>query len=224
MGIEDTKNVKIAIVDDHQLFLTGLALVIQDMEGRFEVTTFEAPLELLDAIQRGEVFDLVLCDLIMNTMNGLAFIAALRSASSIPVLMLSGINTAPPIEEMRALGAQGFVHKSIDNDGLSNAIQTILYGNDYFANPQLDDAKPHSAVYGDTERHEYSDTDTVPILTVRQLEVLQLISGGASNSEIATQLSISPNTVKSHLKQLFDVLQVNKRTACVRAAQNYGLI
>lgn len=222
--MEDRSYVKIALVDDHRLFLNGLSLVIEDMEQSFDVAVFEAPLELIEAIENGKSFDLILCDLVMNAMNGLAFVAALRTHSSIPVLMLSGINTAPPVEEMKRLGAQGFVHKSIDNDSLLIAIQTILKGGEYFPDMPRESDAPSTVCFGDTERIELLDSDAIPNLTARQVEVLQLISGGASNSEISQELSISENTVKSHIKQLFDLLQVNKRTACVRAAQSYGLI
>jgi len=215
---------KIAVVDDHQLFLDGISLIVDNMNARFTVTSYPDPLKMLKAIENGEDFDLIICDLIMTSMNGLAFVGVLRSQSKIPVLMLSGISTAPPIDEMRRLGAQGFIHKSADNETLTAAVTEVLAGQEYFADIAGPDGQVAVEQFGDSARIDENRESAMPQLTERQLEVLKLISQGASNKDIATQLEISENTVKSHLKLIFEELQVNKRTACVRAATTLGLI
>lgn len=71
---------------------------------------------------------------------------------------------------------------------------------------------------------EENQKDELRQLSARQIEIMRLIANGYANKEIARSLTISENTVKTHLKQIFRELGVNKRTACVRKAQALGLI
>ena len=213
----------VAVVDDHRLFLMGFSLLLERLDTSCTVESFDTPAELLKAIDAGRRFDLVICDLLMGGMNGLAFTAALRARHRVPVLMISGINTPPPLDEMRQLDAQGFVHKSCDDDILIEAIETVLAGGTYFTDAGESGAVARPAVFGNVP-DEIGDGAVVPVLTARQMEILRLISGGAANKEIARALSISENTVKTHLRQIFELLRVNKRTACVRAAQSLGIL
>lgn len=222
MNSRETDLLKIAVIDDHRLFLAGFTLLLEQFDKPFVVTPFGEPVSLLRSLDDGLIFDLIICDLVMPSMNGLAFAQALRDQSSVPLMILSGINTYPPISEMKQLGVSGFVHKSADDAVLLAAIQTILAGKTSFPDAGEAGAEAPDSNFGDVV--EPYEVESVPVLTPRQIEVLQLISNGASNAEISASLGISANTVKSHLRQIFDLLQVNKRTACVRAAQAFGLI
>lgn len=214
----------IAVVDDHRLFLNGLVMMIENAPGTNVVAAFECPLQLIDALDRGDRFDLIICDLIMSRMNGLALVDAIRRYHQVPVLMLSGINAAPPIPEMRKLGVVGFVHKSATDEILFEAIEHALAGKQYF--PADCGGEAEGRADGDFGRQVElaGDAGSIPTLSSRQMEVLKLLAGGATNSEIAAQLGISENTVKSHLRAIFDALRVTKRTACVRAARSLGVI
>ncbi len=216
---------QIAILDDHRMFLDGLTLMVQGERKDYEVSGFSEPLTLLEKIELGDRWDIIICDLIMNQMNGLAFVAAVCShTKNMPILVLSGINTAPPLDEIRRLGAKGFVHKSSDNKVLLEAIEAILAGNSFFP---ADNGEPAQSGTIDEKRvsgARVSDDHVLPSLGARQLEVLRMIAKGASNKEISRLLSISENTVKTHLRQIFMVLGVNKRTACVQRAQTLGMI
>ena len=210
------------MLDDHRIFLEGISLLLAES---YTVNSFSAPIALLRRIEGGKSFDLILCDLIMNEMNGLAFIAAVRAhTGKVPILVLSGINTAPPIAEMMRLGASGFVHKSADNNTLVNALETVLTGGQYFVNEFGQDIVGEAPISKYARVDDGDDEDSLPSLGARQFQVLQMIAQGASNKEIANRLNISENTVKTHLRQIFAELRVNKRTACVRKAQTLGLI
>jgi len=125
--------IEIAILDDHIIFLDAITLLIEGLNSNYRVSRFSSPVEMLKQIEEGQKFDLVLCDLIMKSMNGLAFLGALRSYSkSIPVIVLSGINTSPPVRDIRRIGGNGFVHKSVPNNVLTKAIQTVLSGGYFF--------------------------------------------------------------------------------------------
>lgn len=209
----------IAIIDDHDLFLQGLALIVQRDFPAFDVATVTKASDILDRLADGARFDLIICDLIMSEMNGLAFVDTIRRQGfRVPVLMLSGINSVPPIAEMQAVGANGYIHKSQGSRALSKAVDAVR------ANPfsfqDFSEDVPRAAA-PDVDDSRVPD---LPKLGDRQIEVLKLLCGGGQNSEIARALSISENTVKTHLKYIFVELGVSRRTECVQRAQQLGLI
>ena len=216
------RSLEIAVLDDHRMFLDGLSLMVGGMAEHYHVDSYDDPLSLLRKVDQGQSFDLIICDLIMNKMNGLAFVAAIRSRTKkLPVLVLSGINSDPPLHELKRLGANGFIHKSADNENLLEAIECVTTGNDHFPEEV---GKVMPGPVSDHQDIFFDDVPLLPTLGNRQVEVLQMIAQGASNKEISNTLSISENTVKTHLRQIFAELGVNKRTACVRKAQTLGII
>lgn len=214
-----------AVIDDHQIFLDGVSLLIENIHPAYAVQQYSAPLDVLRDIENGKTFDLLICDLIMKSINGLAFISVLRShARKIPTLMLSGINTAPPVADVKRLGGKGFVHKSAETAILQNAIQTVLTGGEYFVDGLGDSLTDIPAPHEDDSYFNRDGQSATPKLGSRQIEVLKFIANGNTNKAISEALNISENTVKTHLKQIFRELGVNKRTAYVRKAQMLGII
>ena len=202
-------------------------MLFESMDQTYDLANFHEPLALLRELESGCQYNLIVCDLIMEQMNGLAFVKAAHSYTrKTPILILSGINTSAPIAEMQRLGAAGFVHKSAENKTLTEAVQTILNGGQYYEDAQgyyNNEASAHNESLSEAD-DDYGKILEIPILGKRQIEVLRMIAQGASNKEISNTLDISPNTVKTHLRQIFEEMDVNKRTACVRKAQTFGII
>lgn len=212
-------SLRIALIDDHILILDGLEKTLRSIAGTPEVIAAYSPIEILKRILGGEHFDLIICDLIMDGMNGLAFLGALKSQQNqIPVLIMSGIALDPPIGQMKALGAAGFIHKSTDPASLERVVNKILSGQTYFPDQ---DTTASSAI---TEPVDQDGFDAMNNLTDRQLVVLKALASGASNREISDRLSISQNTVKTHIKNIYDAMGVSRRTACIQKARLYGII
>ncbi|MBW8639791.1 response regulator transcription factor [Hoeflea sp. WL0058] len=214
------KTVEIAIIDDHEMFADGLSHLLADMDDTYRCTVFNSPLDAIEVLADGGLFDLIISDLIMENLNGIAFVKALRSRGfKMPVLIVSGVHTAPPVEEALRLGAQGFIPKTATQAMLSDALDTVFAGETYLP-PQLWDLfeQDRYAMRGGNAVQPDSQ------LSERQIEVLNLIADGHSNREVAYALNISENTVKSHLKHIFKVLNVGTRAACIRRAQQTGLI
>ena len=215
-----SKDVHIALVDDHRMFTDGFSAFLAESGEDYQVTTFEDPVAFLEAASGEAEFDLVILDLVMRGMNGLALLSAISKFKRRPrVLMLSGIATSPPIAEMKRLGASGFVPKSAEISVLQDAVAAILSGQTVF--PEDIDATPPVP---DSGGDVWYDAAEPPVLAKRQLEILKMIGEGATNKHIATTLCISENTVKSHLRAIFESLGVRTRTACVHKAVLLGLI
>lgn len=201
------------IIDDHRMFADGFVALNDASERPYDIHVYDAPDLFLKALADGLSADLFILDLVMKQMNGLAVLSALRQhGSKAPVLMLSGMADSPPLAEMRALGANGFLHKSAGQDDLLSAIERLLAGGTLFASELSEHA---DALASDFQP---------PVLAARQQQVLSLISQGATNRDISQTLGISENTVKSHLRALYETLGANTRTGAVRKAQQLGLI
>lgn len=212
---------RIALIDDHRMFADGFSVVIGQRRSESRVEVFDEPVAFLQTLAAGTEYDLIVVDLVMQKMNGLALLAAIRERRpKARVLMLSGTGAEAPVVKMQQLGAAGFVHKSDDTDVLIQAVDAILEGGTSFP------ATGPSSVFDDGSDTFAGDPDAsrLPELGPRQLEVLGLMGRGETNKGIANALNISENTVKSHMRAIFDALGARTRTACVRKAQMLGLI
>lgn len=215
--------VRIALVDDHRMFLDGLTEVIQALDTRYACTAFSSPSEAIAAIDGGETFDLVIADLVMPEMNGVALVLALKArAGAAPVLVISGVDTFPPIEKILETGARGFISKAAPSQTLHAAIRTVLAGETFLTG---DVWERLSAGEGTAHLPALAGGDAAgPLLGPRQVDVLRLLAEGCSNKKISEALGISENTVKTHVRAIFRQLNVTRRTACVNRARALGLV
>tara|TARA_R110000824_G_scaffold118960_14_gene272194 strand:+ start:327488 stop:328159 length:672 start_codon:yes stop_codon:yes gene_type:complete len=218
--------VKIALIDDHHMFLDGLSEVIKSLDKRYYCTCFASPRAAISRIEAGAVFDLILCDLVMEEMNGVAFLQAIKARHvTTPVLIVSGIDTMPPVETVLNLGARGFVSKSAPSLSLREAIETVLAGDIFLSEEMwsLVNSNPRTVQHNNAISVEPA-ASIDHVIGGRQLEVLNLIAEGYSNKRISDVLNISENTVKTHIQNVFRQLNVTRRTACVSKARTLGLI
>jgi len=212
---------RIIIVDDHKLFLEGFSLLVAGLDENYNVETHVDPVHFTKNLDQAHGVDLLICDLMMSVINGITLISAFRKKyPRVPVLVLSGTPLKPPINELKKLKVKGFLHKSVEIDEVRFAISQLLQGKTYF-----DDNMDGVADMTDgLTQHADPEFAEVPKLSQRQTEVLHLIGQGASNKVIAKTMSISENTVKTYIKQLFQSFGANTRTSCVRRAQQMGFL
>jgi DNA-binding NarL/FixJ family response regulator len=199
---------RIALIDDHRLFASGLAALLGVLGTVRAFDTAEAALDALEA----EPADLVLLDFYIPGVNAAEIIAALRDRCGVTrvIVLSASLSPADRAASLRA-GALAFLTKHAEPDVLLRACEQALRPGD------IAEVR-HSEAQGSEARAAVALG-----LTGRQLDVLTMLSHGYGNREIADLLEISPETVKSHVKAIFDRLQVSTRTEAVAAARSNGL-
>jgi DNA-binding NarL/FixJ family response regulator len=205
---------RILVVDDHELAREALLSTL----GR------EADLEIVGEAADGAIGialgirlrpDLVLMDVRLPHTDGLAATRALKAAlPAVRVLLISTYDTQAFVLEGFRAGADGYLLKGASKQELLAAIRAVLRGERVVQPALATSILQHVA-------HDQRHTEaTAGTLTARQHDVLRLIAAGRSNPEIARELQVSLNTVKTHVVHLLRRLGVSDRTqAAVRAAQ-----
>ncbi|MBN2486542.1 MAG: response regulator transcription factor [Bacteroidales bacterium] len=212
MKTQAGNKIKIALVDDHQLFRSGINFIINDtsdIELAFEASNGQEFLENLEYFQP----DVVLMDINMPIVDGVeATRRALEKYPNLKVLVLSMFGEVDYYNTMIDLGVKGFILKDIDNEELIDAIRKVNNGGSYFSQElllQLIKTKP--------------GTDQVD-LTRREKEVLELICLGMSNQEISDKLFISQRTVERHRSSLLFKTESKNSVSLVVFAIKNGLV
>lgn len=208
---------RILLVDDHPMFLDGLDLVLT--QKKYEVMTANNAALALQTIEKSKAFDIIFVDLQMPGLDGFAMIQALRERNIFtPVIIMSASDIAEDITRALSLGALGYMSKSVHSDQISHAIKTVINGGVYIS-PEL------SYNVSDFKYSPKNAQRNLPHkLSTRQQGILALVSEGYSNKEIALAVDIAEVTVKYHLHAVFQALQVNNRTSCVKKARELGMI
>ncbi len=209
---------RILLIDDHPLFLEGMAAVLRRFDFGVEVDTAISAEHGLHAARAG-TYDLVLLDLALpDGMDGFAAIKAFHQRfPSLPVAVLSA--TEQPEDMCRAieLGALGFIPKSSVTGQLFDALRHVLGGDIYVPVPagsSDDQALTRSSV---------AESSGLGALSLRQMEVLARLCQGLSNKQTARELNLSEKTIKTYVTGIFRALGVVNRTQAVLAAKTLGI-
>jgi DNA-binding NarL/FixJ family response regulator len=156
--------------------------------------------------------DLVLLDYHLPDMNGLeALVIFGHQHPELPIVLLSGSANTHIMRQVLQAGAAGFVTKSCVSDELLRAVRSVLGGDIYL---------PQELSSSNTA--EATDNSNKPVLTQRQELVLRCLLDGMANREIADQLHVSEETVKTHVAAILRHFEVQNRTQAVVAAARIG--
>lgn len=207
---------KILIIDDHALFREGMRLILARLEPSatvIEAGSAEAGLSHADA---QEEFDLILLDLNLPGMRGPDGVRLFRQRfPTSPIAVLTGVDSAEAVRDCMQRGAQAYIPKSVTSEVMLAALREVLGGGQYFPSDTglLGKGEPGAKL----PRPPWK-------LTLRQIDVLALVSRGQSNKEIARELGMSDNTVRAHLAAIFREMGARSRTEVAAIAHKHGII
>lgn len=202
---------KILVADDHPLFRDAVISVISQTFPESEIFESKDIESTLAVAKETNDIDLILLDLNMPGMSGLAGLLDLRNHyPTIPVVIISAETEKQVILQTISYGAVGFIAKSSVKNVIGDALKSIFEGNVYL---------PADIIRSQTMFNTTKEFEVLPekifILTRRELMVLQHLIKGEANKQIAFNLNISETTVKSHVSSILKTLGVSNRVKVV---------
>ena len=209
--------VRVAIAEDHDLVAEAMATMFSLVDG-FDVVGRVASGDEAVALAERLQPDVFLMDVALVGLNGLeATRQIVERVPSVRVLVLTMHDDVATVARAVAAGAAGFVPKNAKREDLFRAVETIAAGNgflhEHVTSSFLHTVAPLVETSLSGER-----------LTDRELDVLRHLSYGRSTKEIAQELVVSDETVKTHLTRIYQKLGVGDRTAAVAVALRRGLV
>ena len=221
---------KILVVDDHALIRTALRGVLGDLDR--DVTVLEASdcRGAFDLIEAQPDLDLVLLDLSLPGIHGLAALEELRTRHpALPVVVLSSANDRASVTQALDQGAMGYIPKLSSNEVLISALRLVLSGGIYIppailarleSPPAADRQAAAASEHGGSPQRTPADLG----LSGRQAQVLRLLLEGKSNKLVCRELDLAESTVKNHVTLILKALNVTSRTQAMIAAARMGLV
>jgi DNA-binding NarL/FixJ family response regulator len=214
----ENRKIRVLIVDDNGLFRDGLVGLLSRLD---DIDVVGAAGSGEEALRRTPILrpDVVLMDISMPGMGGVeAARQLLEAAPNCAVCMLTVSEQERDLFAAVRAGARGFLVKSVELDVLATAIRTLSDGGALVSPHLARDLLTAFAQFSPPQRDTATDK-----LTPREREILALVGRGMSNPEIADRLVIAENTVKVHLRNILDKLQVHSRAQAAAIAAQAGL-
>lgn len=206
--MNETRPIKVMIVDDHSMVRRGLTAFLKnetDLEIVGEARDGRDAIEICEQTQP----DVILMDLIMPDLGGVAATRMiLKRWPEIRVLVLTSFQEKDLVQEALQAGAIGYLLKNVSGEELADAIRST-----YSGKPTLAREAVESLIQTQSSEPNLGDD-----LTRRELDVLALLVKGLSNPEIASRLSVSRSTVKSHVSSILSKLGVSNRVEAIALA------
>lgn len=198
---------RIIIADDHPLFRGALCQAVQKVWPKADIVEAETVAQANIAAAAGPA-DLLLLDLHMKDSDGLTALLDFRHEfPALPVVVVSASEEGRVVRACQSLGASGFIPKSVDLDVMREALSRIRDGDIWF-DTDVTESEDDTALF-----------DKLASLTPAQRRILNLVSQGMLNKQIAYQMEISEATVKAHMTAIFRKLDVISRTQAVLVAK-----
>ena len=213
----------ILIVDDHAFVCAGLKATLLDKMDDIKVTTTVRGDEVLSILAKNQI-DLIILDLFMpGGYGGFGLIGLLHERyPNLPIIVLSASENTSHIKKCMELGVIGFVTKSAPKEALFEAISKALNG-EQFVPKYLIESLPEVARVIDEVDLGINVEIIAELITDRQFDILNYISRGDSNKQIARGLGLSENTVKVHVSAMLKSLGLSNRTQAGILGQKLGL-
>ncbi|MHB8464960.1 MAG: response regulator [Acidimicrobiales bacterium] len=211
-----TPVIRVLLVDDHPVVRDGLAAILAS-ESEFQVvgqaSTGE---EALEIVAGGQIPDVVILDVRLPDMSGIALCSTLRQrAPRVRAIVFTSFPSDATMLEAFTAGAKGFLAKESHADSLRQAVRIVAAGAT-FIDPRLANKLVALATRGRRAKGPYG-------LTMQEMRVLELLPRGFSNAQIGRELGVSEQTIKTHLYSAMRKLNVSNRTEASTFARREGL-
>ena len=216
--------IRTMIVDDHALFRRGLEMVL-DEEPDIELVGQAS--DGTEAVEKAaeSVPDVVLMDIRMPRSNGIEACRAMKEAApSAKIVILTISDEEEDLFEAIRAGASGYLLKDIPLDEVADVVRAV-HGGQSLINPSMaGKLLTEFATLAKRDDGERAQELPAPRLTEREMQVLKLVARGMNNRDIAKELFISENTVKNHVRNILEKLQIHSRMEAVMVAVREKLI
>ncbi|NYI79843.1 response regulator [Nocardioides panzhihuensis] len=214
--------VKIVVVDDQDMVRSGFVALLSTQPDIEVVGTAADGSEAVQVVRRTHP-DVVLMDVRMPVMDGIEALRQLAenpATAQIKVIMLTTFDADEYVHESLRLGASGFLLKDASPDELASAIR-VVHAGEALLSPSV--TRQVIAQFARAPRKRRADP-RLKQLTEREREVLENIARGSSNSEIAAELFLAEQTVKTHVSRILGKLGLRDRAQAVVFAYESGLV
>lgn len=209
----------VLVADDHRLFRQGLISLMKTRRDLVHIVGEAESGRQAFALAEQSRPDVVLMDIYMPEGDGLQTAARLRDLlPDTAIIMLTASELDEHVYRAVQLGAAGYLLKSLDADELFDMLEGVARGEVSLTRAMA------ARLLRELGCDEAADCASPEPLTERELDVLKLISQGASNPQIASELHITINTVKVHVRNIMGKLQVENRTQAAAYALQSGLL
>jgi two-component system NarL family response regulator len=207
------EEIRVLLVDDHALFRRGLRVTL-DLEPDMAVVGESA--DGAEALQRAcdTLPDIVLMDVKMPRRGGIEACSAIKAAvPTAKIVMLTMSDDEEDLYEAIRAGASGYLLKDLPIDEVASSIRAVQSGQSLISPPLASKLLTEFAAMA--KRGDTVQTVPTPRLTAREMEVLRQVARGMNNRDIARELYISENTVKNHVRNILEKLQLHSRMEAV---------
>lgn len=202
--------ISVIIIDDHPLVLNGFEFILNNHEDIKLLHTFTNAGDALRFLETNKA-DVVLADINMPEINGIdATLAVKKNHPKAQVIAISNISEGSIVQRMLDAGASGYLLKNVSAGELINAIHAVMRGDKILS--------------AEIESIMKQPESTVPKITQREHEVLQLMAVGKTTPQIAEQMFISPLTVETHRRNLLQKFKVSNSASLIHRATEMKFI
>lgn len=208
-------SLRLVIADDHPLLIGGLKKVLEEMENVKVVACVENGLQLISALRKTPA-DMILLDLQMPKMDGIDSLRLIKKDfPKLKIIIFTNYGQARLINEIKTLGADGYLLKDSTSITLKEAVSAVAAGRKWFDIPK--EERPTSPLYTSEFMKKYQ-------LTERETEIICKIAEGLTSKEIASKLFISEFTINTHRRNICRKLNIYTPVGLLNFAKEHGLV
>ena len=215
------EEIRVWLVEDNEIYRRGLSRAIDSANGMSCGGEFECAETALEALSTAEAPDVILLDVGLPGMDGLAALEKIRELSpESRVVILTVFNDSDKIFKAVCSGANGYLLKTASTDAVVTAVRQAAEGGAPMGAEVAERVLTLFATLAKTKRAQADDYGLSP----RETEVLQQMAEGLVNKQIAAALDVSIHTVTNHIRSIYAKLHVNTNTGAVAKAIREGLV